>query len=402
MRDIFSTRSEAGIHDQNALSQSRERLAREGRTLKDLSQSNPTRVGLARDPYLFELNSARNGLYSPEPRGLLSARAALASHFSTQRRGAEAENLFLCASTSEGYSWLFKLLCDPGDAVLIPKPGYPLFEHLAALEHVRTIAYTLEYAHASGWHIDIESIASALAGPEGGRVKALIVINPNNPTGSYVRRAERVRLLELCEEYGLALISDEVFFDFPLDGEAERESFMGERRVLTFALDGLSKRLGMPQMKLGWIAISGPDADVSAARRRLDLVADTFLSAGTPIMNALPELLARESEFLSRMLPRIRSNYAQYREILEGYEGSPHRVLVCQGGWTALVESPAYLDEERVAQALLVETGISAQPGYFFDFEQGVHFAFSLIIPENEARTWCVEYRSFFDSLRME
>jgi aspartate/methionine/tyrosine aminotransferase len=402
MRDIFSARSEAGTHEQNALSRSRERLAREGRTLKELSQSNPTMVGLGRDPLLFKLDCTENELYTPEPRGLRSARSALSAHYAALRRSIDAENLFLCASTSEAYSWLFKLLCDPGDAVLIPKPGYPLFEHLAALEHVRTLAYTLEYAHASGWHIDIESIAASLAGPEGARVKALIVINPNNPTGSYVRRAERARLLDLCEQYGLALISDEVFFDFPMEEAVERESFAGERRALTFVLDGLSKRLGMPQMKLGWIALSGPDAGVSAARRRLELIADTFLSAGTPIMNALPGLLARESEFLSQMLPRIRANYAQYREILEGYEGSPHRVLVCQGGWTALIESPAYLDEERVALALLETTGISALPGYFFDFERGVHFAFSLIIPENEARSWCAEYRGFFDSLRME
>ncbi len=402
MRDIFSARSEAGTHDQNALSRSRERLVQEGRTLKELSQSNPTRVELSRDPRLFSLSSVRNNLYTPESRGLCSTRSALAAHFASLQRNIDAENLFLCASTSEGYSWLFKLLCDPGDAVLIPKPGYPLFEHLAALEHVKTIAYTLEYAHASGWYIDIESIAAALSGPEGGRVKALIVINPNNPTGSYVRHTERGPLLDLCEKYGLALISDEVFFDFPMDETVKRESFAGEQRVLTFVLDGLSKRLGMPQMKLGWIALSGPEASVSAAKRRLELIADTFLSVGTPIMNALPELLVRESEFFSRMLARIRANYAQYHEILEGYEGSPHRVLVCQGGWTALVESPAYLDEEEVAQALLEATGISVQPGYFFDFERGVHFAFSLIIPENDARAWCVEYRSFFDSLRME
>ncbi len=402
MRDMFSKRSEAGSHDQNALARIHERLATEGRTLKELSQSNPTRVNLVHDTSLFELSSRWNELYTPEPRGLLSARSALVSHFSTLRRCVEVENLFLCASTSEGYSWLFKLLCDPGDAVLIPKPGYPLFEHLAALENVKTIAYTLEYAHASGWHIDIDAIAAALAGQEGARIKALIVINPNNPTGSYVRRAERSRLLDLSERYGLALISDEVFFDFPLDRAVERSSFMGERRVLTFVLDGLSKRLGMPQMKLGWIALSGPEGGVFAARRRLELIADTFLSAGTPIMNALPGLLARESEFLSQMLLRIRTNYDLYREILEGYEGSPHRVLVCQGGWTALVESPAYLDEERAAQALLEVAGISAQPGYFFDFERGVHFAFSLIIPEDKARAWCVEYRNFFDTLQME
>jgi Aspartate/tyrosine/aromatic aminotransferase len=286
--------------------------------------------------------------------------------------------------------------------VLIPKPGYPLFEHLAALEHVRTLAYPLEYAHTSGWHIDTDAIGETLSGVEGARIKALVVINPNNPTGSYIRRAERAILLDLCERHGLALISDEVFFDFPLDDLVERESFIGETRVLTFVLDGLSKRLGMPQMKLGWIAASGPEASVAAAKRRLELIADTFLSAGTPIMNALPELLGRESEFIRQMLLRTRANYAQYRAILERSENSPHRVLSCQGGWTALVESPAYLDEERIAQMLLETNGISAQPGYFFDFERGVHFAFSLIIPECDAEACCDEYRAFFDSLQVQ
>ncbi len=370
--------------------------------IKDLSQSNPTKVGLERDPSLFVLRSAMNEVYTPESKGLLSARVALEEHFSDTRQRVSAHDIFLCASTSEGYSWLFKLLCNPGDAVLIPKPGYPLFEHLATLESVNILSYSLEYAHSSGWHIDIDALQKVLAGSEGRRVKAIIVINPNNPTGSYVRRAEKVRLLDICEQYGLALISDEVFFDFPMDDAVERESFVGEQRVLTFVLDGLSKRLGMPQMKLGWIALSGPENQVVTAARRLELIADTFLSAGTPIMNTLPELLDHEAEFIRPMLARARTNYALYREILEGNEGSPHRVLVCQGGWTVLVESPAYIDEDRAALALLEETGIFAQPGYFFDFERGVHFAFSLIIPEHDARAWCSEYRSFFDSLKME
>ncbi len=166
--------------------------------------------------------------------------------------------------------------------MLIPKPGYPLFEHLAALEHVRTMAYPVEYAHSSGWHIEVAEMESMLASEYGGRIKALIVINPNNPTGSYIRKGERSAILRLCERYGMALIADEVFFDFPLDDAAERESFIGEERVLTFVLDGLSKRLGMPQMKLGWIAVSGPPQEALRAKKRLELIADTFLSAGTP------------------------------------------------------------------------------------------------------------------------
>ncbi len=391
----------AGEAEPNELARIRERILGDGRPLKDLSQSNPTRVGLSRAPELFSLGNPENAIYAPEPKGLLHARTALSDHLAREQRKTSPENLFLCASTSEGYSWLFKLLCDAGDAVLIPKPGYPLFEHLAALEQVRTLAYPLEYAHASGWHIDVAAMELMLASGYGERIKALIVINPNNPTGSYIRKRERGAILALCERYSLALVADEVFFDFPLSEDVERYSFIGEDRVLTFVLDGLSKRLGMPQMKLGWIAVSGPVLEVARAKKRLELIADTFLSAGTPVMNALPALLAGESVFLHGLLVRIRENYSIYRGILEG-PGSPHRVLACQGGWTALIESPAFLKEERIAELLLRQKGISAQPGFFFDIERGAHFAFSLILPQEQAAAWCKEYRELFDTLQTQ
>lgn len=401
MHDFFSKRSEAGEAAPNVLALIREQFSGEQRPLKDLSQSNPTKVGLSHAPGLFSLKNPENAVYTPEPKGLFHSRAALSEHLAREQRKISPENIFLCASTSEGYAWLFKLLCDAGDIVLIPKPGYPLFEHLAALEHVRTMAYPLEYAHSSGWHIEVAEMESMLASEYGGRIKALIVINPNNPTGSYIRKGERSAILRLCERYGMALIADEVFFDFPLDDAAERESFIGEERVLTFVLDGLSKRLGMPQMKLGWIAVSGPPQEALRAKKRLELIADTFLSAGTPIMNALPSLFAQESAFLQELLTRIRENYLIYRTILE-QQGSPHRVLACQGGWTALIESPAFFEEEKIAGLLLQQKGISAQPGFFFDMERGVHFAFSLIIPQEWATSWCREYKEFFDALQTQ
>ncbi|MEN6499351.1 MAG: pyridoxal phosphate-dependent aminotransferase [Rectinema sp.] len=401
MRDLFSKRSMAGEVDSNELAMIREQIVLQGRQLKDLSQSNPTKVGILRDPELFSLISPENAIYNPEPKGLFRARTTLSDHLAQKKRQVSPENLFLCTSTSEGYSWLFKLLCDAGDAIFVPKPGYPLFEHLAVLEHVRTVAYPLEYAHASGWHIDVAELESMLASESGKEIKALIVINPNNPTGSYVRTREREAILALCERHGLALIADEVFFDFPLDEAVERQSFIGEDRVLTFVLDGLSKRLGMPQMKLGWISISGPSGDVRRAQKRLELIADTFLSAGTPVMNALPSLLAQESVFVDNLLGRIRKNYSIYRTILEE-EGSPHRVLLCQGGWTTLIESPALLEEEKIAALLLQQKGIVAQPGFFFDIERGVHFAFSLIIPPAWASAWCREYKELFDTLQTQ
>jgi len=401
MRDLFSQRSIAGEVEPNELAQLRERLSAAGMPLKDLSQSNPTKVGLQRADALFSLDSPENSIYNPEPKGLLRARTALSEHFAHKNRDISPDNLFLCASTSEGYSWLFKLLCDAGDAVLIPKPGYPLFEHLAALEDVCTLAYPLEYAHGSGWHIDVAAMEAALASELGKRVKAIIVINPNNPTGSYVRNQEREAILELCERRSLALVADEVFFDFPLDEAVERHSFIGEERVLSFVLDGLSKRLGMPQMKLGWIAVSGPSREVARAKKRLELIADTFLSAGTPVMNALSFLLSQESAFVDSLLGRMRKNYSIYHSVLEA-PGSPHRVLACQGGWTALIESPALLEEERIAALLLQQKGIAAQPGFFFDIERGVHFAFSLIIHPQWAREWSMEYRELFDALQAQ
>lgn len=387
-----------GETEPNELAKIRAQYLGNHETIKELSQSNPTKVGLKRSSEFYRLDAEGNCIYNPEPQGLTAAREALSMHFAEKGRGISPDNLFFCASTSEGYAWLFKLLCDPGDVVLIPKPGYPLFEHLAMLEFVRTSAYPLEYSHPSGWHIDIAAIARYLETQQGRRAKAIIVINPNNPTGSYIRASERAAILELCERYELALIADEVFFDFPLSDSIECASFIGEERVLTFVLDGLSKRLGMPQMKLGWICVSGPSILESRAKKRLELIADTFLSAGTPIMNALPRLLSSEDSFLEEMRRRIRENYAIYRSILE-FNESPHRVLACQGGWTALVESPSYMDEEKTAALLLLQKGIAAQPGYFFDMEKGIHFAFSLILPQDSAAAWSKEYRDFFEDL---
>lgn len=398
MRRVFSTRSDMGEIEANELAKIRAQLLDNRKTIKELSQSNPTKVGLNRKSEFYRLDEEENCMYNPEPQGLASAREALSKHLAEKGRHIPPENLFLCSSTSEAYAWLFKLLCDPGDVVLIPKPGYPLFEHLAALEFVHTASYLLEYSHQSGWHIDTAAIARYLETEQGRRARAIIVINPNNPTGSYIRAEERMAILDLCERYELALIADEVFFDFPLFDSKDHVSFIGETRVLTFVLDGLSKRLGMPQMKLGWICVSGPSRLEISAKKRLELIADTFLSAGTPIMNALPRLLSSENAFLETMRTRIRENYTTYRSVLESNE-SPHRVLICQGGWTALIESPAYMDEEKIAALLLTQKGIAAQPGYFFDIEKGVHFAFSLILPQDSAAAWSKEYRDFFEEL---
>ena len=389
---FFSTRL-AWPSAVNALSALRAERRAAGLPLLDLSESNPTRVGLPRDDsgILSSLGDRRNLLYEPDPRGLLRAREAVAASCEARGRRFDPDEVFLCASTSEAYGWLFKLLCDPGDAVLVPRPGYPLFDYLAGLESVRVRSYRLEYSHPSGWSIDLDSVASALAE---GSVRAFVLINPNNPTGSYLSRREREAVVGLCARYGAAIIADEVFFDFPVEG-GERESLLGEDRVLSFVLDGLSKLSGLPQLKLGWILPSGPSRELAEAVGRLEIIADSYLSAGAPAMNALPAVLEEAVSFRRALSLRARTDLGLLRWILEGKD-SPHRVLRCQGGWTALVESPRFESEEELALGLLRDAGVWVHPGYFFDMEREAYFAASLILPPEILKAGARAYRDFF------
>jgi len=367
----------------------------------DYSASNPTRVGL---PSLFDppengvdpLSGPAKNDYAPDPRGSLVAREALAKFYNGGYGKRipvclDPRSLFLCASTSEAYSWLFKLLCDPGDAILVPKPGYPLFDYLAGLEAVITRPYRLEYRHPQGWIIDLESLAEGL---RGGRVGAVVLINPNNPTGSYIREDEHRAIVRLCGEYGTAIIADEVFFGFPVE-EGIRGSFLGEDGALVFVLDGLSKLLGLPQAKLGWIAASGPRRALDEALDRLEIIADSYLSAGTPIQCALPSLLEKAEVFGAAARQRIRGNMRHLRGKLEA-PSSPHRVLRCEGGWTAIIESPRLEAEELLAAGLVREERLWSQPGYFFDMEREAFFTASLILPEDRFAEGTARYLDFF------
>ncbi|MDP2790488.1 MAG: pyridoxal phosphate-dependent aminotransferase [Rectinemataceae bacterium] len=396
----FSDRLEWPVRS-NPLSLLKADILNRGRVILDFSESNPSRAGLTK-PFW----SGHSGIlaepavldYNPDPRGLLKSREALSTRFSGRGIAICPENVFLGASTSEAYAWIFKLLCDPGDSILVPKPGYPLFDFLAGLEAVHVLPYRLEYTHPSGWSIDIDALKTLLERESPGRVKAIVLINPNNPTGSYVRQAERDALLDLCSHYGLAIISDEVFFDFSLEAREERRSFAGEERVLTFTLDGLSKLAGLPGFKLAWTAVSGPADEVREASGRLEIIADSYLSAGTPVMNALPSLLPGTAAFVSATKARMAENLSMLREILER-PGSPHRILRCEGGWTALVQSPRLESEEGLARRLLSEEGVWIHPGYFFDMEKEAYFAASLIgIPERMAE--CARrYAAMFERL---
>lgn len=387
----FSSRLPWPVSD-NALSRLRAERHAAGLSVLDFSESNPTRVDLPRgERLLAALSDRRNLLYEPDPRGLRRARETIAASCVARGRPIGGSELFLCASTSEAYGWIFKLLCDPGDAILIPRPGYPLFDYLARLESVELIPYRLEYRHPAGWKVDLDSIADALGR---GRVRAMVLINPNNPTGSYISSAERERIVELCVRHGCAIVADEVFFDFPVEGFGS-SSFMGEDRVLTFALDGLSKLAGLPQLKLGWIALSGPAAELAEAAGRLEIVADSYLSASTPTMNALGAILEEAASFRATLVARARSNLERLRSALE-YPSSPHRVLRCQGGWTALIESPRFESEEALALGLLSEAGIWTQPGYFFDMEREAFFSASLILPPDVLARGVEAYCDFF------
>ena len=381
----------------NSLERTRRTLQASGRPIFNLSQSNPTQTGLffPSEVLADALAAGSARAYCPDPHGLAAAREAIAEHFADSGLCLDPDRFFLCASTSEAYSYLFKLLCDPGDSVFVPQPGYPLFDNLAQLESVRAVGYDLAYEHPYGWTIDIDALRAQLESGESGRAKAIVLINPNNPTGSYVTEGELAGIVALCKEHSLALIADQVFFDYPLDSRGAPVNFYGFDEVLTFVLDGFSKRLCLPQVKLGWTYVSGPEAEVRAAVGKLEIIADTFLSAGTPIMAAAVELLRREEEIQQLTRARMAEVMDVYRLELEGAD-SPHRILRCEGGWTALVQSPALDEEEALAVDLLRRTGLYIHPGFFFDMRGGVFFAFSLIIRPEDAQRAARAYADYF------
>jgi len=350
-----------------------ERQAR-GAPLLDLTESNPTRVGLPQpDPGLLATVDAYS--YTPEPLGLQSAREAVAAHLSA-RSGVKVspEHLILTASTSEAYSWIFKLLCDPGDNVLVPAPSYPLFSYLTRLEGVELWPYRLPNVH--GFGLDIEAVNSA----RDLRSRAVLVVNPGNPTGHSLHEGELVSLAELCVDTDMALICDEVFSGFDWGNEPDRVVSLAGRwqPMLTFSLSGLSKVAGLPGLKLGWIHVGGPAAARDEALARLELVADTFLSVSTPVQQALPALLAHAPRFQEALLERVKENRRML--IAARPEGATWDVVPAHGGWSAVLRIPQEPGEEATCLALL-EEGVAVQPGFFYDFEGGAFLVLSLLQP---------------------
>ena len=373
---MFSRRVPTDLH-QNALAEARTRLHRENRPCIDLTESNPTHAELVYpDDLLAPLADSRGLAYRPEAMGALAARKAAADDFARRHIVVSPERLMLTVSTSDAYSVLFKLLCDPGDEVLIPQPSYPLFEHLTRLDSVVGVPYQLEY-HGR-WSINLASVHGALTP----RTRAILLVNPNNPTGSFVSPSELDALADLCVARDIALIADEVFSDYRLTDSIDGHiASLAERDdVLGFSLGGLSKSVGLPQVKLAWTAISGRHDRVERALARLELICDTYLSVSTPVQLALAELLQRGAHVRTQIQERIRRNLARCAALVGKRPSCT--LLHADGGWSAVIRVPRLAPEEELVLSLLVDSGVLVHPGYFFDFTDESYLVVSLLVPE--------------------
>lgn len=371
--DPFSARTRFAT-EENALTRAVTTARAMNRELWDLTPSNPTELGLspAREAIAAALTREDVSRYAPEPFGLLEARRAISADCTRRGLSVPAEQILLTSSTSEAYGYLFKLLCDPGDAVLVPAPSYPLLDVLAVLENVRLVPYRLQYD--GEWHLDRTLIA--LAKDSGAR--AVVTVHPNNPTGSFLKRSE----LAILAECGLPVLSDEVFASYDLSQDPDRvQSLLELTECLVFAMGGLSKALALPQLKLAWTACSGPAPLVKTALDRLAHIADAYLSPSTPVQRALPHLLAHAPDIGANILARCERNLQTLRLLCASE--SALSLLRVEGGWYAIVRVPALMDEEAWCLSLLGEEGVLCQPGYFYELSGGAHLVLSLITQEN-------------------
>lgn len=376
---MFSERTNWKL-SQNRYTQALEKLRASGQSLIDLTVSNPTECGLNynSEAILKAFQNPRSLTYEPAAKGLLAARKNVTQYYREDHgETVDPESIVLTTSTSEAYSYVFRLLCNPQDEVLVPKPSYPLFDFLADLQDVRLVPYHLHYAH--GWFIDFESVQRALTP----RTRAVLLVHPNNPTGSYTKAEERERLNRICRDRDLALIVDEVFLDFPLDGQ-KRESFVASTDVLTFTLSGLSKITGLPQMKVGWVITNGPTSPTTEAIQRLEIIADTYLSVGSPMQWAFQELLEQRKRMQPQLQERIQENWTYLKSRLS--QARKYELLETEGGWNAVIR----LNQDAVEQSqgdedfaieLMQARKVIVHPGHFYDFACEGHFVTSLITP---------------------
>lgn len=343
----------------------------------DLTNSNPTRCGIPYTPSLIDPEILRcSAVYEPDPKGIVAARQAIAAWYRTLGCPVDPEQIVLTSSTSEAYSFLMKLLCNVGESIAVPKPSYPLFEYLSQLNDVACRYYQLAYD--GEWHIDFASLEEALAAG----VRGMIVVHPNNPTGSYVKSREAEIVVRHLASHGAALVADEVFYTFPLGNADQRAgSFAGTEEVLTFTVNGLSKLVALPQMKLAWIVVSGPRDAVNSALGRLEVIADTYLSVSTPVQHATSGILNQHHVHTQHVLDRVVRNYHDLKRIV-GTDSSL-TVLRSEGGWSAMVRLPASRSDEEWALHLLQSQNVATHPGHLFDCDIKACLVLSLL-PEPE------------------
>ena len=410
---------------QNRLTVALEEVRASGARVLDLTVSNPTRAGLHYDEaaILGALSSPRALDYDPQSKGLLEAREAVAGYYrdrsgrgerdvaSNVSTDVDAEQIVLTTSTSEGYSFVFRLLCNAGDELLVPKPSYPLFEFLADLQDVKLVPYPLIYDH--GWQMDFPSLEKAVTE----RTRGVVVVHPNNPTGSYVQSGEVGMLNSFCREHGLAVIADEVFLDYglaqslsdtalpaksrslhapmdrnspihrlgrddKLEGVRVHESFAGNQEVLTFTLSGLSKVAALPQMKVAWVVTSGPRELAAEAMGRLEVIADTYLSMNAPMQWAVPALLEQRNDIQRQLLERVKTNLAELDRQLAAQKACQR--LSVEGGWYAVLRVPVTQSVEELVIELVREQAVVVHPGHFYDFPSDGYLVLSLITPAGE------------------
>jgi alanine-synthesizing transaminase len=385
---VFSRRTDWKLTP-NRFTEALDQVRRSGAEIIDLTISNPTRAGLTYNEGVI-LDSLRNTKsldYDPQPKGLLSAREAVADYYAQRGDRVDPESLVLTTGTSEAYSFVFRLLANPGDEVLVATPSYPLFDFLADLQDVKLVPFSLIYDH--GWQIDFHALEQAISH----KTRAIVLVHPNNPTGSYVSARERDQLNELCADRELALIIDEVFLDYAHDG-SEHQSFVSKDAALTFTLSGVSKISALPQMKMAWIAVSGPDSRKRVALERLEVIADTFLSVSAPVQHAAQALLDQREGVQPQLLERARTNLSELDRQLTQHKACSR--LAVEGGWYGVLRVPAMGSDEELAISLLRGCEVLVHPGHFYDFPQDGYLVLSLITPQNKFNEGVQRILSFF------
>jgi alanine-synthesizing transaminase len=391
---MFASRTNWRL-ETNRLTRALEEHRRSGKELLDLTASNPTTCGLAypEREILAALADPRGLVYRPESKGLREGREAVAGYyagragFSGSAARIDPERILLASGTSEAYSHIFRLLCEAGDEILVPAPSYPLFEFLADLADIHLVPYPLLYDH--GWQIDFAALRAALTP----RSRAVLVVHPNNPTGSFIKPREAAELAEICAARGMAIVADEVFLDYT-SGAAQAQTFALSDAALTFTLSGISKISLLPQMKLAWTVVSGPEAVVQTAVERLEIIADTYLSPSTPVQLALQKFLSLRHELQAQLQQRISANLAALDGILR--ESKVLARLYREGGWYAILRVPVIGTDDDLSVELLERFSVLAHPGHFFNFPQEGFLVLSLITPEQQFQEGLRELQKSF------